>query len=131
MTAKNATSREIARDVAATCPAMRARALSRRLARRFDDALRPHGLNSGQFAVLVAVEALARARVMDVADALALSRAAATRSLDILERNGWVRSEERNATTRLVGLTDAGRALLVDAYPSWRQAVADVDGAPS
>lgn len=108
-------------EIASTCPAMRSRATSRALAKRFDEVLRPHGLTSSQFAVLVAVGLDGECRANRLAEALSLSPAAATRSLDILERNGWVRSTKRTGRLRHVALTGAGHGLVVNAYPDWRK----------
>lgn len=113
--------RAIFAEIASSCPAMRSRALSRTIARRFDSVLRPHGLNSSQFAVLVAVGAAGGGRAGRVAEALSLSPAAATRALDVLERNGWVRSTARTGRMRDVALTDQGQALVIAAYPDWRR----------
>lgn len=113
-------------EIATTCPAMQSRALSRRIARIFDDRLRPHGLSSSQFALLVGIGASGPCRAKDLAASLSLSPAATTRALDILERNGWVRSPERSATARQVALTPTGVALLRAAYADWAKARAEV-----
>lgn len=114
--------RRIASDVAATCPAMRSRALARVVGRVFDEALRPHGVNSTQFAVLIAIAATEESQVKDVADAISLSRPAATRSIDILEGRGLVQSTVRSARFRAVVLTEDGWQLVQAVHQDWRQA---------
>lgn len=111
---------EIFAEIAATCPAMHSRALSRTIAKRFDNVLGRYGINSSQFAVLVAIGVLGKCRANHLAGTLSLSAAAVTRSLDILERNGWVLSMVRTGRARDVTLTTAGKALVKAAYPNWR-----------
>lgn len=85
-------------------------------------------MNSSQFAILVAVGVSESCRVNALADTLELSRAAATRSLDILERDGLLVSTTRTGRAREVSLTPAGRDLVKGAYPDWRalrDAIAD------
>ena len=117
---------QMIQDIAATCPAMHSRALSRSIARLFDEKLRPHGLTSSQFALLVGIGANAPCRAKTLGQSLSLSPAATTRSLDILERNDWITSIERAATTRSVELTPTGVSLLRAAYPDWAAAKAEV-----
>lgn len=116
----------LAAEIALACPAMRSRALSRAIARVFDEALRDFDVKSSQFAILVAVEASGGCRPMDLADALSLSRAAATRAADVLERRGLLTSTERAATARRLELTEAGRALLLAAEERWREAASRI-----
>ncbi|MEM1046305.1 MAG: MarR family winged helix-turn-helix transcriptional regulator [Pseudomonadota bacterium] len=113
----------LALEIAGSCPAMRSRALARAVARVFDEALRPHGIKSSQFAVLVAIGALGQCRPMDIAAELLLSRAAVTRAINVLESRKWIQSTEKAARMRTLELTATGKNLLVQAESQWRMAV--------
>ncbi|MEL6121757.1 MAG: MarR family transcriptional regulator [Pseudomonadota bacterium] len=113
-------------EIATSCAAMRSRMLQRTIARRFDAALRKHGVNSGQFSLLVAIGLAGQARSKDLGDGLSLSPAATTRALDVLERNGWIATPIKTGRMRVVELTGAGTRLIETAHADWRAANQDV-----
>jgi len=121
---------ETAHRIRDTCLCLNVQRAARSLARRFDDALRPHGLTHGQFSLLVALS-------RPVAAMLAMDRTTLTANVKPLERRGLVtvaasKDDRRN---RVLMLTAAGHKLIEAALPAWRAthdaiepAVADADG---
>lgn len=104
-----------------TCMCLHVQRAARRIARRFDDALRPHGLTSGQFSLLVALNRPEPPPMGAVAALLAMDRTTLTANLKPLERRRLVtvavgRKDRRNRT---LALTAAGRRLLAQAFASW------------
>jgi DNA-binding MarR family transcriptional regulator len=112
------------------CLCMHARRAARAIARRYDKALRPAGLTSGQFSILMSLNRPEPPGMGDVADLLALDRTTLTANLKPLERRGLVRAsvDPADKRGRRLALTDEGRDALAAAVPLWRQAQAENEG---
>jgi DNA-binding MarR family transcriptional regulator len=106
-----------------TCLCLHVQRAARTLARRFDDALRPHGLTSGQFSLLTSLNRPAPAPMSAVASLLAMDRTTLTANLKPLERRRLVKVavDPSDRRGRVVTLTAKGRKLLVEAFPAWRE----------
>jgi DNA-binding MarR family transcriptional regulator len=104
---------------------------ARTLARRFDEALRPLGMTSGQFSLLMSLNRPAPPTMKDVADLLAMDRTTLTAALKPLVRRKLVRiavDKEDRRSRRLI-LTDDGEALLSAAVPIWKREHAAIERA--
>lgn len=99
------------------------------LARRFDEALRPHGLTSGQFSLLMSLNRPEAPRIGELAAFLEMDRTTLTAALKPLERRGLleIRRDRSDARTRRPRLTDAGRRRLAGALPAWRRTHDQID----
>jgi len=119
----------ITHEVRDRCLCLHLQRAARAIARRFDGALRPLELTSGQFSLLMSLNRPQAPRLGDVADLLAMDRTTLTANLKPLERRGLVeiRVDDRDRRSRRLGLTDAGRDLLVAAVPVWRDTHAEID----
>lgn len=111
-----------AREFQAQCLCLGAQRAARALARRYDAALRPVGLTSGQFAILAALNRPAPAPLTELADQLGLERTTLTRNLQPLERAGLLvaAAPGQDRRVRAVALTQLGRDKLGAAMPAWR-----------
>lgn len=111
------------------CLCLAAQRVARTLARRFDEALRPVGLTSGQFSLLMSLNQPAPPSIGSIASLLAMDRTTLTANLKPLERRGLVNTKVDPADRRgrLVILTVAGRKLLHEALPIWRRTQGEVD----
>lgn len=111
------------------CLCLAAQRAARALARRFDEALRPVGLTSGQFSLLMSLNRPKPPSIGAVAALLAMDRTTLTANLKPLERRSLLRTavDPEDRRGRLLSLTDAGRQLLQSALPIWRSTHADVD----
>jgi DNA-binding MarR family transcriptional regulator len=114
-----------------TCLCLHTQRAARRLARRFDEALRPFGLTSGQFSLLMGLNRPAPPRMGAHADLLAMDRTTLTAAVKPLERRGLleVMADPADRRSRLLTLTGAGLELLASAVPVWRRVHAELDAA--
>lgn len=112
-----------------TCLCLHVQRAARALARRFDVAMRPIGLNNGQFSLMMSLNRPVPATMKSVCDLLAMDRTTLTAALKILERRGLVKSEidPRDRRGRLLMLTDAGMAMLTAALPIWTRVHEEID----
>jgi len=111
------------------CLCLAAQRAARTLARRFDDALRPLGLTSGQFSLLTSLNRELPPSIGSVAALLAMDRTTLTANLKPLERRGLVQTaiDPADRRGRLLTLTQAGRLLLQSAVPIWRDTHRQID----
>lgn len=111
------------------CLCLHTQRAARALARRFDEALRPLGLTSGQFSLLMALNRPEPASMAPVASLLAMDRTTLTAALKPLERRGLVTvsPNPKDKRGRLLALTPDGGELLADAVPIWTRVHAEID----
>lgn len=111
------------------CLCLHAQRAARALARRFDDALRPLGLTSWQFSLLMSLNRPKPPPMGAVASVLGMDRTTLTAALKPLQRRGLLKlmvgKTDRRA--RFAALTPKGRATLSRAYPIWERTHAEVD----
>ncbi|HJV70630.1 MarR family winged helix-turn-helix transcriptional regulator [Ideonella sp.] len=99
------------------------RRLMRRLSQHYDARLRPLGLKTTQYSLLARTAWLGPVRPVDLAEAMGLEASTLTRNLKPLVQAGWVAlGPGADARSRLVSLTEAGRAKLAEARGPWREA---------
>jgi DNA-binding MarR family transcriptional regulator len=106
------------------CLCLHVQRAARALARRFDEALRPAELTSGQFSLLVSLNRPEPPSIGSVAALLAIDRTTLTANLKPLERRGLLKvsvDKDDKRSRRLI-ITAAGRTLLRKAYPLWKNA---------
>jgi DNA-binding MarR family transcriptional regulator len=120
---------EITHMVRDHCLCMHLQRAARAMARRFDDALRPLGLTSGQFSLLMSLNRPDAPTITSVANLLAMDRTTLTANIKPLERRGLltVTIPEHDKRSRCLSLTDEGRRLLADAFPTWKESHREVD----
>lgn len=113
-------------EVRDACLCLHVRRAARTLARRYDEALRPVNLTSGQFSLLMSLNRPQPPTMGDVASVLALDRTTLTANLKPLVRRGLVEMtpDEADKRSRRMTLTPAGRDALIAAMPYWRAAQA-------
>ncbi|MDO8876605.1 MAG: MarR family transcriptional regulator [Pseudolabrys sp.] len=116
-------------EVRDACLCLHVQRAARMLARRFDEALRPFDLTSGQFSLLVSLNRPEPPTIGSVATLLAMDRTTLTANLKPLERRGLLKvgvDKDDKRSRRLI-ITAAGRALLQKAYPTWKAAHVEVE----
>jgi DNA-binding MarR family transcriptional regulator len=120
---------EVTLQVYDHCLCFAAQRAARALARRFDEALAPFGLTSGQFSLLTSLNQPEPPSIGAVASLLVMDRTTLTANLKPLERRGLVTIgvDPTDRRARRVILTKAGRRLLRSALPIWRQTHAEID----
>lgn len=112
-----------------TCLCLHAQRAARALARRFDLALKPAGLTSGQFSLLMSLNRPEPPLLGGVATLLAMDRTTLTANLKPLERRGLVTiaPDAKDKRARRLALTPDGRAVLADAAPIWTKLHAAIE----
>jgi len=111
------------------CLCLHVQRAARALARRFDEALRPVGLSSGQFSLLMSLNRPRPPTIGAVASLLAMDRTTLTANLKPLERRGLVTVsvDPDDRRGRLLALTPMGLALLARALPIWTDSHAAIE----
>lgn len=112
-----------------TCLCLHVQRAARALARRYDEALRPLGLTSGQFSLLMSLNRAEAPSMGLVSELLAMDRTTLTANLKPLVRRGLVRVavNEADRRSRRMTLTPAGRRLLARALPLWARTQAETE----
>lgn len=96
----------------------------------YDAALKPAGLKATQFTLLAVLAGRGPMPLTRLAEVLVMDRTTLTRNLKPLEAKGWVETgRERDERVRLIGATEAGRAVVAQATPLWAAAQAKVTAA--
>jgi len=115
------------------CLCLHAQRAARALARRFDVALKPAGLTSGQFSLLMSLNRPKPPNLGSVAALLAMDRTTLTANLKPLKRRGLIETanDPTDGRVRLLQLTPAGRMVLAKAVPIWRRVHAEIEWALS
>lgn len=110
------------------CLVSNSRMAARAITRRYDARLRPHGVTSAQFSLLATLLLRGEQTVSELAEARGFERTTLARNLDRLERSGLVASRPaEKGNGRLCSVTEAGRTLVEQLLPLWRQAQAEME----
>lgn len=105
------------------CTHLQLRQLMRRVARLYDTELARVGLKTTQFSLLTALDKLGPAQPGALARTLRLQPSTLTRNLQPLVAAGWVeQGPGADGRSRLVQLTEAGRAKRAEARLRWKSA---------
>lgn len=87
----------------------------------YDAALKPSGLRATQFTLLAVVAGRGELPLSKLAEILVMDRTTLTRNLKPLVRQGWLSiGREDDERVRLISATDAGRQIVAEATPLWR-----------
>lgn len=129
MSKDNGVSLATTRHVHDHCLCFATQRAARALARRFDEALRPAGLTSGQFSLLMSLNQPEPPSLGAVARLLGMDRTTLTANLKPLVRQGRVQLavDPNDRRGRLLILTATGRRQLKQALPIWQRAHEQVD----
>ncbi len=114
---------DVTREVRDLCLCLHLQRAARATARRYDDALRPLALTSGQFSLLMSLNRRDPPTIGAVSALLGMDRTTLTANLKPLRRRRLLEFlvDPADRRSRRLRLTAAGRALLVDAVPVWRR----------
>ena len=120
--AKNRT-QQAADWIAGECLAVRLRMLLRVVNGIYDDALRPLGLRVGQLNLLVALSKMGETTPTRLGRRLRIETSTLSRDLERMIAAGWLQTlPGDDGRSHRLQATEAGRRLLVDALPRWREA---------
>lgn len=107
------------------CLCANLRRAARALTQIYEEALRPVGLRGSQFTILQTLSLAGELTQGQMAHVLAMDSTTLTRTLAIMERQGWI-SRRRGADRRewRIQLSKPGRAKFARALPHWEKAQA-------
>src|SRR4051794_34174349 len=119
-------------EVRDTCLCLHLQRAPRAVARRFDELMRPAGLTSGQFSLLMSLNRPEPPTMRAVAELLAMDRTTLTANLKPLERRGLVRIkiDQDNRRSRPLVLTPKGPPALTPALPPCQEGKPPTGPAP-
>ncbi len=105
------------------CYCLEARRHARELTRRYETALRPHGLRATQFSVLAALAQTGSLPISKLAEILGLERTTLTRVAGVMKDKAWldIQVAENDVRIRYLTLTEQGKEKLIAALPDWRR----------
>ena len=114
--------RETVLHIRDTCLCLAAQRAARRLARRFDAALRPFGLTNGQFSLMVALNQPEPPPIGRLAPFLGMDPSTLTAAVKPLERRGLltVEPDPQDRSSRRLRITPEGVTLMRQAVEVWR-----------
>jgi DNA-binding MarR family transcriptional regulator len=119
---KPASSARLAETAAQRCIAMRIKRLNRLITRRYDEALRPHGLTVGQLNLLAVVARMGQATPVELGKFLDLEKSTLSRNLRLLNTQGLLRSVAASTPAgQVIELSAKGESLFIKAMQSWQQ----------
>jgi|SRR5580698_8156779 DNA-binding MarR family transcriptional regulator len=109
--------------VVETCLAVQLRMVNRVVTNVYDEALRPLGLRASQMNILVAAYKMRIARPAAICARLHLDVSTLSRNVERMKNNGWLEVvPDSDGRAQPIRVTDAGRKLLEQAIPLWKQA---------
>ncbi len=86
----------------------------------YDEGLRPSGLRGMQFQILMTIRGHSELSISQLTRIVTLDQTTATRSMALIEKNGWVeRVEQADRRLRVYQLSKEGQAVLEVAMPLW------------
>jgi DNA-binding MarR family transcriptional regulator len=106
------------------CLCRRVQKAGRAIGQRFDEELRPIGLNNWQMTLLFSLSQQESPTIHGLADQLGMDRTTLTKNLKPLERRGLLETHRDGSDARIrrIVLSDTGMALLDEAVPYWQSA---------
>src|SRR5277367_844448 len=117
---------DVIAEIGRTCTLMRVRLISRVITAIYDEELRPFGIVSPQFALLVIISEMEPATRAEIGRYHHQDRSTLTRNLKIILSEGWAEEiqDEAGGRGRPIVLTKKGKVLMRSAEPAWRAAQA-------
>ena len=105
------------------CACASLRRAARAVTQLYDDELRPTGLSTAQFTLLMVLAPGGPVTQGSLGRLLAIDSTTLSRTLRPLEASGWIGFEPgEDRRERRIELTRAGRRMLVSAAPAWHRA---------
>ena len=105
------------------CASFNFRKTARAVTSLYDAALQESGIRSTQFAILVGIAKHQPISIGDLADVLVIDGTTLTRSLRLLQTEGFIAISSRAARRqRFLTITAKGERVLARSLPAWRKA---------
>jgi DNA-binding MarR family transcriptional regulator len=116
------------KEIGHSCACYNLRRAARAITRLYDDFLRPGGLRTTQYSVLMAARLRGPVTLTKLAELTVTERTTLTRNLTILEKKGFILIEPgKDRRERQVTITEQGQEVLMAAVPLWEAAQAHIE----
>ncbi len=116
------------KEIGRSCACYNLRRAARATTRLYDDFLRPSGLRSTQYSMLMVARVLGPVTLTKLAEITVTERTTLTRNLTILEKKGLIVIEPgKDRRERQVSITERGLKVLMEAIPLWEAAQAHIE----
>ena len=116
------------KEIGLTCACYNLRRAARATTRLYDDFLRPGGLRSTQYSMLVATRLQGPVTLTKLAEMTVTERTTLSRNLTILEKKGLIVIEPgKDRRERQVSITELGLEVLTAAIPLWEAAQGHIE----
>ena len=116
------------REIGRSCACYNLRRAARAITRLYDDFLRPSGLRTTQYSVLVATKLRGPVALTKLAELTVTERTTLTRNLTVLEKKGLIRIDQgSDRREHQVSLTGLGEEALRVVIPLWEKAQAHIE----
>jgi len=116
------------KEIGRSCACYNLRRAARATTRLYDDFLRPSGLRSTQYSMLMVARVLGPVTLTKLAEMTVTERTTLTRNLTILEKKGLILIEPgKDRRERQVSITERGLKVLMEAIPLWEAAQAHTE----
>jgi DNA-binding MarR family transcriptional regulator len=111
------------KEIGRSCACYNLRRAARAITRLYDDFLRPSGLRTTQYSVLMAANLRGPIALTRLADLTVTERTTLTRNITVLEKKALLNIEPGlDRRERHVSITEKGREALMVATPLWEKA---------
>ena len=125
-------SKDVIAKMGGSCLLLRTRLISRVITAIYDEKLKPFGIGSAQFALLVVIDQIGPATRAEIGCFQHQDPSVLTRNLKVMLAEGWIEEVKYQANARSrpdgrnrpVMMTKAGADLLRKAEPAWQTAQA-------
>ena len=116
------------KEIGRSCACYNLRRAARATTRLYDDFLRPSGLRSTQYSMLMVARLRGPVTLTKLAEMTVTERTTLTRNLTILEKKGLIVIEPgKDRRERQVSITELGLEVLIAAVPLWEAAQAHIE----
>lgn len=110
------------------CTNFKLRQLTRRVSQHYDAELAQTGLKTTQYSLLSVVLRLGPIQPRELAQAMRMDASTLSRNMKPLVEAGWLEVlPGRDERSRMVGITDSGRAKREEAHRHWKAAQAKIN----
>lgn len=114
----------ICQEILTTCAVTNLRKLTRLMTNQFNEAIKPTGMRTTQICVMLAIGRDPGKPLTAYADDLWMDLSTLARSIETLEKSGFIVLKSGKRRERLAYLSPEGETKIAEVYPLWQEAQA-------
>lgn len=116
---------DICQEILTTCAVTNLRRLTRLTTNQFNETIKPTGMRTTQICVILSIGLNKGQPLSYYADELGMDLSTLARSVETLEKSGYIALKHGKRRERLAYLTAEGKDKIVEVYPLWQKAQAE------